>query len=191
MVNFLWENLFKKTDLQDQVRAVLRDNFIFQKLSPRELKFVENIVHVRSYQPGEMIFRQDEVGVGMYLVMSGAVDVTINDIGEEFGAEPERVFVTRLGAGDFFGEIALVEDHSRRNANALAHSETKLIGFFKPDLMEILERNPATGAKLMYRLSEVLGRRLRETTDKVSALRKEVKVLRSTIKDAADEPLRT
>jgi CRP-like cAMP-binding protein len=187
MVNFLWENIFQRARQQDPVRRVLRENFIFQNLSDRELKFVEDIIHVRTFRPGEIIFRQDEVGVGMYLIMSGIVDVTINDLGEEYGAEPIPAFVTRLEPGDFFGEIALAEENSRRGANATAHTETVLIGFFKPDLMEILERNPSTGAKVVYRLSEVLARRLKETTAKVSSLRKEVRILRGALRGTPNE----
>ena len=53
-----------------------------------------------------------------------------------------------------------------------------MIGFFKPDLMEILERSPATGIKITFRLAEVLGKRLKETTEKVSDLRRALKDLR-------------
>ncbi len=47
-----------------------------------------------------------------------------------------------------------------------------LIGFFKPDLMEILERKPEMGAKIMFQLATVLGRRLLETTEKITLLTK-------------------
>ncbi|NJM10327.1 MAG: hypothetical protein HC883_05575 [Bdellovibrionaceae bacterium] len=49
-----------------------------------------------------------------------------------------------------------------------------LIGFFRPDLFEILDRQPATGVKILLRLSEVLGRRLKETTLKVTELKDEL-----------------
>ena len=52
-----------------------------------------------------------------------------------------------------------------------------LIGFFKPDLEDILERNPAMGVKILFQLSSVLGRRLLETTERITLLksRKEAK----------------
>ena len=84
------------------------------------------------------------------------------------------VYITRLSPGDFFGEIALVEENSRRSANAVAHNEVQLVGFYKSDLVEILQRNPTAGFQVVSRLAEVLGRRLRETTEKVSELRRQV-----------------
>jgi hypothetical protein len=54
-----------------------------------------------------------------------------------------------------------------------------LIGFFKPDLLEITKRSPSAGIKVLSRLSEVLGRRLKEATDKVSELREELRELRA------------
>ena len=45
-----------------------------------------------------------------------------------------------------------------------------LIGFFKPDLMEILERKPAMGVKILFQLATVLGERLLQTTDRITLL---------------------
>ena len=50
-----------------------------------------------------------------------------------------------------------------------------MIGFFRPDLEEIIERNPSTGVKISYRLSQVLGRRLQGTSEKVTELKRELK----------------
>jgi CRP-like cAMP-binding protein len=72
-----------------------------------------------------------------------------------------------------------VEEGGRRSATATATNETALIGFFKPDLLEILERNPNAGVKIALRLGEVLGCRLRETNDRVSVLEDQLKQFRS------------
>jgi CRP-like cAMP-binding protein len=70
-----------------------------------------------------------------------------------------------------------VEDAGRRSATSVASEDTVLIGFFKPDLLEILERSPGTGVKVVFRLAEVLGRRLKETTEKISQLKKEIRLI--------------
>ena len=57
----------------------------------------------------------------------------------------------------------------------MAAEDSMLLGFFKPDLLEILERQPATGVKILMRLSEVLGRRLKETTLKVTELKDDMR----------------
>lgn len=176
-MNFLWENIFRRQRKEDSVLTILRENILFQDLTERELKFIEEIVHIRKFHPGEPVFRQGEVGVGMYIIVTGRIEIFISD--SNYPNEPSRdMFITQLTRGDFFGEISLVEENGRRTASALARDESLLIGFFKPDLQEILSRNPLTGVKIITRLAEVLGRRLKETTDKVSELRQALKDLR-------------
>lgn len=174
MVKYLWENVFKKERKQQDVVEILKANYLFALLSRKELRFVKDIVHIRTYRPGEFVFRQGEVGVGMYIVVNGAVDVHVEDLQAE-ESERTSMLITRLTAGDFFGELSLVEDNGRRTATAVASDETSLIGFFKPDLLEIVDRSPSTGAKIVLRLAQVLGKRLKETTHKVSELKREVK----------------
>ncbi len=176
-MNFLWENIFKRFEKEQSILSVLSKNILFRNLNKRELRFIEKIVHIRKYRAREVIFRQNENGVGMYIIVKGKVDISvIDDILVERSQEKD-VVITRLEAGDFFGELSLVEDSGRRSATSIAAEDTVLIGFFKPDLLEILERSPSTGVKVVFRLAEVLGRRLKETTDKITQLKKEIRLV--------------
>jgi CRP-like cAMP-binding protein len=176
MVNFLWDNLFRRNAHQDDVVKILGENYLFKTLSPGELNFLKDLVHTRIYKPGESIFQQGELGVGMYIVAKGTVNITVEDL---HAREPNErnIFVTRLTSGDFFGEISLVEQAGRRTATAAAADEVILLGFFKPDLEEVVERNPRTGVKILTRLGEVLGRRLKETADRFAEVKRELKDL--------------
>lgn len=176
-MNFLWDNIFRNKRGEDDIVKTLKENQLFTDLSNREISFLKEIVHIRRYHAGELVFRQGEVGVGMYIIVRGRVEIFINDPNSD-GTEFNEIYVTQLIAGDFFGELSLVEEGSRRTASAIAREETVLIGFFKPDLVEILERNPSSGVKIVFRLAEVLGRRLKETTEKVSELRRSLKEMR-------------
>lgn len=177
MVNFLWDNLFRRERKESSISAVLGHNYIFEVLSSRELKFMENIVHTRVFRPGEVIFTQGELGVGMYIIVKGSVNITVEEI-HAMDDKSKKTFITRLKKGDFFGEIALVEKNGRRTATATAVDEVTLLGFFKSDLYEIIDRNPRSGVKIFGRLSEVLGRRLRETSEKFSELKRELKQIK-------------
>lgn len=187
-MNYLWDNIFKRLNKEDEVRLALRENVLFKDFTAKELKMLEGIVHVRRYHAGEPVFRQGEIGVGMYLIVSGRVEIFVTD---EHGISEvgHNIYITQLLKGDFFGELALVEENGRRTASALAREESVIIGFFKPDLLEILKRSPSSGTKILARLAEVLGRRLKETTDKVSDLRRALKELREPppleVRDAA------
>jgi CRP/FNR family transcriptional regulator, cyclic AMP receptor protein len=174
----LWENIFKKAKEERSIRRILSENILFNELTKRELKFVENIVHERQYRKGEPIFQQGEIGVGMYIIAKGSVDISLFEAQESKNDTVKKVHVTRLEAGDFFGELSLVEDTGRRTATAIANEDTLLIGFFKPDLMEILERSPSTGVKVVFSLAEVLAKRLKDTTVSVTHFKKELQALR-------------
>ncbi len=173
-MSFIWENLFRKSDQDQDVFEALRQAYVFQSLSKKELRFVQDTVHVRTFKAGEAVFRQGEIGVGMYIILRGSLDIYV-DHSIEDDLPPRSHMVTRLKGGDFLGELSLVESNSRRTATAIAAEESVLIGFFKPDLLEILERQPATGVKILIRLSEVLGRRLKETTMKVTELKEDIR----------------
>lgn len=176
MVNFIWENMFRKDAAEQSELEVLRNCYLFETLTKNELRFLKETVHVRSYRPGETVFRQGELGIGMYIIIRGSIEIFLENPMAETAAS-KAMFVTRLIGGDFLGELSLVETNSRRTATAIATEDTTLIGFFKPDLMDIVDRQPATGVKILFRLGEVLGRRLKETTTKVTELKRELKRL--------------
>ena len=188
-MNFLWDNIFRRFDRERDISSVLSNNILFINLTKKELRFIEKIIHLRKYRSGELVFRQNENGVGMYIIVKGRVEISIID---DFLIEREKekeVVVTTLESGDFFGELSLVEEGSRRPATARAAEDTLLIGFFKPDLLEILERSSDTGVKVVFRLAEVLGRRLKETTEKISQLKKEIRLL-GELQEASRDPRR-
>lgn len=162
--HFLWTDLFKKGNAdQRSVLHVLKENILFQTLNPKELNYLATLVYERIYQPNEFIFQQNDRGLGMYMIAKGQVAIqTKNAHGD--------VLVTQLREGSFFGEIALVDGENLRTASAIALDRSNVIGFFKPDLMEILERKPAMGVKILFQLSTVLGKRLMETTEKVTQI---------------------
>jgi CRP/FNR family cyclic AMP-dependent transcriptional regulator len=174
MVNHLWDNIFKRTSHTQDIEGILAENFLFKVLTKSELRHVQELVHYRTYKPGEAVFTQGELGVGMYIVVSGTVNISVEDL-HTLDESQRNLFITRLGRGDFFGEISLVEQAGRRTATAKAADEVALLGFFKPDLIELTERNPKIAVKVLSRLSEVLGRRLKETADRFTEVKRELR----------------
>lgn len=80
------------------------------------------------------------------------------------------VWVATLEDGSFFGEVALVEQDSRRSATVISLGKSRILGFFKPDLMKILDSKPTMGVKILVQLSMILGKRLSMTTAKMAEL---------------------
>lgn len=158
---FLWADLFKKGEkTKSALTDALRENQLFAKLSDSELAYLSSMVYERVYEKGEPVFQQNERGFGLYLILSGSVEI------KALSGEKE-IPVTTLGEGSFFGELALIEEDNVRSATAVPLERSSIVGFFKPDLLEILERRPSMGVKILMSLSTVLGKRLLETTERI------------------------
>jgi CRP-like cAMP-binding protein len=161
--HFLWADLFKQ-DKNDKslIPNALRENVLFKTLTEREHKFLSTMVYERVYDPGEPIFRQGDRGFGLYVIAKGTVAIKTQ------GEGVEQILVTKLTRGSFFGELSLLEMENVRSASAIALEKTVLVGFFKPDLKEIMDRKPAMGVKILQQLALVLGTRLIETTTRLA-----------------------
>jgi CRP-like cAMP-binding protein len=149
-----------RTGAKPRFRDTLKMIPIFTDLGRRELAAVERILHRREYHAGEIIFRQDEPGLGMYIIESGRVKIR---------ADGSLDKVTELGDGEFFGELPLL-DGGTRSATAEAKTPCRIYGFFQPDLFALIERNPRLGVKIVMSLAAIIGMRLRAANERVEAL---------------------
>ncbi|NOX88496.1 MAG: cyclic nucleotide-binding domain-containing protein [Calditrichaeota bacterium] len=150
----LWTNIFRlKSGEKEDILTVLKRIPLFQDLTRKELRQLERILHQRSYKKDEVIFSEGEPGVGMYIIETGQVRITLGD---------EQKVLAVLSKGDFFGEMALLLE-APRTASAIANKPSRLYGFFQPDLFSILETYPRTGNKILLRLSQMIAERLRHS----------------------------
>ncbi|MCK5825982.1 MAG: cyclic nucleotide-binding domain-containing protein [Desulfuromusa sp.] len=152
-MNPFWNNIFRDRGYEKSLAYFLSSMPMFKDLEKRELAFLEHIVHVRNYEVNETIFSEGDIGSGMYTIRSGQVQIYTLD---EHGLEIDQAI---LGAGDFFGEIALTASRPRC-ASARATETTVLIGLFRTDLLEAVRRSPAPSAKIMLGLNRVVSDRL-------------------------------
>lgn len=146
---------------------------VFSQLSWQEIKIVEHAIHIRNYAPKEPIFKQGDPGSGMYIIMSGSVRLFFES------PDPDMDQLPVLHEGDFFGEIALL-DASPRTASATAVENSTIIGFYRPDLLDLLKTKPALGSKILLSLSEVLAVRLRSTNDSLEKANRNLKIYAAT-----------
>jgi len=148
----LWGNVFhKETRTENNIYKVLAGIPIFEDLSRKELRAVERILHKRTYKENEVLFHEGDPGVGMYIIETGRVNITL-------GKEEKLLAV--LSDKEFFGEIALLSE-TPRTATATAVTESKILGFFQPDMMGLMETNPRMGNKVLLKLARMIGDRLR------------------------------
>jgi pyruvate,water dikinase len=134
---------------------VLRAVRLFADLERDELAQVACLFKQRSFAKGETVIKQGSGGAAFYVVESGEVAVTI---GGELRAT--------LGPGEYFGEIALI-DEGERIATVTAVDELVCYGLTLWELRPLVEENGVIGWKLL----QTMARELREAEQKLAELR--------------------
>jgi len=161
-----WANIFHPSTEQDELLKSLQEIPLFKSLSQRDLLNLTSIIHKRNYLAGEYIFYQGDPGIGLYIIRDG--EVMINRESDE----GDKITLAVFQKGDFFGELALV-DNDKRSASAVAQSDTKLSVIFKPDLDEFIQKYPRKGIKILAGIAEITAMRLRILNEDYFNLRKE------------------
>lgn len=150
----LWSNIFKSESNEEKILDLLRKFPAFADLRKRELKMIRRLVQIREYLPNEIIFYEGDPGVSMFIIESGKVEISHT---YKSGLKQELAL---LFAGDFMGEFsAIVEGY--RTATATALTETRLLIIFRPDLLELINREPTLGVKILLGFSKIFVEKLR------------------------------
>jgi len=124
----------------------LRRVRLFADLDEREVGEIGRLFKERRFPAGETIIREGSGGAAFYVIESGEVTVTIGG-----------GFRATLGPGDYFGEIALL-DEGARIATVTAASDLACYGLTLWEFRPLVERNGVIGWKLL----QTLARELRE-----------------------------
>lgn len=131
---------------------------LFQGLNQKHLAHVARCMKTERFEPGQVIVAQGEVGQALYVVVSGSVDVRR----ERPGVEP--LALNTLGRGQFFGEMALLDDYPR-SATIIAREPTECLTLWKWHFLVELEGHPEIAVAM---LGEV-ARRLRGALQQLEA----------------------
>ncbi len=156
----------KKAQIADGARAELAagkktDVLRAKGLTAGELDRVADFAAARRFESEAVIFREGDAGRSLYVVLEGSVRIEkhIPGIGQEALAV--------LEPGDFFGEMAII-DEGPRSASAIAHAaETTVLVIEKAELDALLAARGEGAHELLQILCRLLSARLREINDKI------------------------
>ena len=115
---------------------------LFSDLDRKELERIATSMKQRTFDAGETVTAEGSSGVGFFVIESGNAKVTI-------GGEDRR----RLGPGDYFGEVALLNE-SARTATITAESDLKCYGLTSWEFRPLVETQPSIAWKLLQAMSK-------------------------------------
>jgi len=123
----------------------LRNVPIFKGFPPHDLDVVARSLKERTYEPGTAIVTQGDPGVGFFLIVEGRVAVS-----------HDGHHIRDLGPGEFFGELALLEERVR-TATVTAVERTRCLQLVRWDFRALMKEHP----DMAVRVLEVVVQRLR------------------------------
>ena len=126
---------------------------LFSACSARELRAIASVVKEVDHPKGTVIAREGDPGVGLFVILEGTAEVTIGG---------KRM--AKLGSGDFFGEIALL-DGGPRSATVTATNDLHLLGLTEWVFRGLLQEHPSIAVKTL----ESMAGRLRAATKAATA----------------------
>lgn len=138
---------------------VLRAVPLFHQVPETDLIALARLVRERRESRGSMILSQGDRGDALFLIRSGQVKVSV------VAEDGREVILSVLGAGSFFGELALLDDEPR-SAHVIAMEDTVLLQLHREDFRNRLKLSPELSVSLLRELS----RRLRRTDDTIASL---------------------
>jgi CRP/FNR family cyclic AMP-dependent transcriptional regulator len=141
------------TPRQHEIIALLKRTTIFADLSRSEFIELLHLLHERVFVQGEIVFNEGEPGLGLYVVFKGEVE--IGNLKHDGKGK-----VARLGPSEVFGEVSFL-DGGTRSATVIAGMKTELLGFYRTELFNLLERKPTLASKILIALARQMGLRMR------------------------------
>jgi CRP/FNR family transcriptional regulator, cyclic AMP receptor protein len=140
-------------------REVLRTVPIFSELSDEDITSLAKLASRKRYPKDTVVFFENEEGDFFFTILEGRIKVTI------LGDDGREVILSVLGPGDFFGEMALL-DNEPRSATAIAVEESELLSLHRNDFQSTLNDNKSITSALI----RVLSARLRRANHQISTL---------------------
>ncbi|HSP17031.1 MAG TPA: Crp/Fnr family transcriptional regulator [Thermoanaerobaculia bacterium] len=139
--------------------ALFRKLSLFAELDDRELASLAGVAKTRRYAKDDVIFHADESGDVFCVIREGKVKVTM------ISPEGKEIILSMMGPGDFFGEMALLDD-APRSATVVAVEPLEVVTIYRNDFLEILRENFSITLKVMAELS----RRVRKMSNRIESL---------------------
>jgi CRP-like cAMP-binding protein len=130
---------------------------VFSTLVPADLERIAELAVPRTFEPGQVVFREGDSSDTCYIVLTGHARAVRSH------GDGRTITLARFGPGDIFGELAMFEDELR-SATVEAVEPTEVVALLGPDMRRLMIEHHGISQRLVI----ALGRRLRESNERLS-----------------------
>lgn len=138
---------------------LLEKSIFFKGCTKEEIELALGLFHERQVKPNTVIFTEKMSAEALYIVKNGAVRISITS---EEGEDMQLLF---LGPGDFFGELALLQEEARL-VNARTITQTDLVYLSRKDFHALIDLEPRVGSRVLLAIGKLLAMRVNAYRDK-------------------------
>jgi len=142
---------------------LLRKTVLFKGSSKDELDIVMGLFQERQIKQNATIFTEKMPAEALYIVKSGFVKITM------MVGEGDEMGLLLLGPGEFFGELALVQEDVRL-VNARAETAIDLLLLTRQDFQALLELEPRMSARMLTVITKLLAMRVKAYSERLKEL---------------------
>lgn len=141
-------------------KELLQRNLLFKGCTHDDFELLSGLFQERKVQAGLNLFAEKMPAEALYIIKSGKVRITL------MAGEGEEVGLLLLGPGDFFGEIALIQESSRA-VTARAEEAVEVLMMTRKDFQALIELDPRVAAKLTLAIARLLAMRVKAYGNKL------------------------
>lgn len=145
----------------DEVKGFVRKVALFGGLEGARLDSVLSVLGEDTFPVGEVLFKEGELGRTLFVVLEGEVEVL------RHSADGKEISIVKLGPGEVFGEMALVELQPR-SATVRVTKKLRALSLTNPDLYALYKGDTYAYVLLLQNICRMLSRRLRKADSRIA-----------------------
>ena len=142
---------------------LLQKTMLFRGSKFEELELVLGLFQERQLRPGAVIFSENMPAEALYIVKSGKIRITM------MAGEETEASLLLLGTGEFFGELALIQEDVRL-VSARSETNVEILLLTRKDFQVLLELAPRTASRALIVISRLLAMRVKAYSNRLKEL---------------------
>lgn len=139
---------------------------LFHEIYDNEIEEIISHCMVASYQPGQRIINQGDTNTDICVLLQGDANVTVEK-------EESEIFIVKLGKGDLFGEMVLINE-TERTANITAETTCDVLVMSYDNFFSYFEKKPQVFALMVLNVTRLITKRLKHSNEVIQDLNNKI-----------------